>query len=59
MPAQFLRVHRSYLVNTARVAGFQRRKDNGFCLLDGSPSLDRVPVARSRIPELRAALGLG
>jgi len=59
LPAQFLRVHRSYLVNTARVAGFQRRKDNGFCLLDGSPSLDRVPVARSRIPELRAALGLG
>ena len=58
LPAQFLRVHRSYLVNTARVAGFQRRKDNGFCLLDGSPSLDRVPVARSRIPELRAALGL-
>ncbi len=58
LPDQFLRVHRSYLVNTARVAGFQRRKDNGFCLLDGSPSLDRVPVARSRIPELRAALGL-
>ena len=59
LPAQFLRVHRSYLVNTARVAGFQRRKDNGFCLLEGSPSLDRVPVARSRIPELRVALGLG
>lgn len=58
LPAQFLRVHRSYLVNAARVAGFQRRKDNGYCLLDGSPSLDRVPVARSRIPELRAALGL-
>jgi NO-binding membrane sensor protein with MHYT domain len=58
LPAQFLRVHRSYLVNAARVAGFQRRKDNGYCLLDGSPSLERVPVARSRIPELRAALGL-
>lgn len=58
LPGQFLRVHRSYLVNVARVAGFQRRKDNGFCLLDGSPSLDRVPVARGRIPELRAALGL-
>ncbi len=58
LPSQFLRVHRSYLVNAARVAGFQRRKDNGYCLLDGSPSLDRVPVARSRIPELRAALGL-
>ncbi len=58
LPAQFLRVHRSYLVNAARVSGFQRRKDNGYCLLDGSPSLDRVPVARSRIPELRAALGL-
>ncbi len=58
LPAQFLRVHRSYLVNATRVAGFQRRKDNGYCLLDGSPSLDRVPVARSRIPELRAALGL-
>ncbi|MCG6122350.1 MAG: LytTR family transcriptional regulator DNA-binding domain-containing protein [Microvirga sp.] len=58
LPAAFLRVHRSYLVNAARVSGFERRKDNGFCLFDGSPSLERVPVARSRIPALREALGL-
>ena len=58
VPASFLRVHRGWLVNLAMVQGVERSKDNGFCLFaDGSP-VDRVPVSRSRITLLRAALGL-
>lgn len=56
--ATFLRVHRSYLVNTAHVTGFERRKDSGQCLFETAGHLDRVPVSRARIAELRAALGL-
>lgn len=54
----FLRVHRSYLVNTAHVAGFERNKDNGLCLFGPASPLDRVPVSRAHIQELRAALGI-
>ncbi len=50
----FLRVHRSWLVNPGLVTGFERRKDGGFCLLGGGL---RVPVARSRIAQVRRALG--
>lgn len=53
----FLRVHRSYLVNPAHVARFERTKDSGECLLDGTGGL-RVPVSRNRLPSLREALGL-
>lgn len=56
--ALFLRVHRSYMVNTARVGGFERHKDNGVCLFDGPGPLEKVPVSRARIPELRERLGL-
>ncbi|TCO72026.1 MHYT domain-containing protein [Rhodovulum euryhalinum] len=56
--AGFFRVHRSYLVNTAKVSGFDRRKDNGICLFGDIPNLDHVPVSRSRVPGLRAHLGL-
>ncbi len=54
----FLRVHRSYLVNTAHVTGFERRKDSGQCLFETAGQLERVPVSRARIAELRSALGL-
>ncbi|TCM85715.1 MHYT domain-containing protein [Rhodovulum steppense] len=57
-PAGFFRVHRSYLVNTAHVAAFERLKDNGICRFEGLADLDRVPVSRSRVQALRAALGL-
>ncbi|WP_114964271.1 MHYT domain-containing protein [Alkalilacustris brevis] len=58
LPAPFLRVHRSYLVNTAHVTGFERRKDNGVCLMEGTPGLGKVPVARARISAVREALGI-
>ncbi|RSK35920.1 carbon monoxide dehydrogenase [Rhodovulum iodosum] len=56
--AGFFRTHRSYLVNTAQVSAFERRKDNGLCLFDGHAHLDKVPVSRARVAALRDRLGL-
>ena len=58
VPSGFLRVHRSYLVNPAHVSGFERHKDNGTCYFDGVESLPKVPVSRSRLNDIREALGL-
>jgi DNA-binding LytR/AlgR family response regulator len=54
----FLRVHRSYLVNPAFVTGFERRKDSGVIYFEGVNSLGKVPVSRSRLGEVRDLLGL-
>ena len=54
----FLQVHRSYLINPAHVSSFERKKDNGVCYFDAHQSLDKVPVSRSRLSEVRDALGL-
>jgi len=54
----FVRTHRSYLVNTAHVTGFERRKDTGLCFFETTPGLAKVPVSRSRLAGVRAALGL-
>jgi NO-binding membrane sensor protein with MHYT domain len=55
--APFIRTHRSYLVNLRHVAGFKRDGDKAFCLLTGDKEI-KVPVSRSRIPEVQKALGL-
>lgn len=55
--AGFLRIHRSAIVNQARIDVLHREADGG-----GSVSLDtgvRLRVARGRWEELEAALGLG
>ena len=54
-PVGFLRVHRSYLLNPARVSKFERQKDTALCIVDGD-SGPRIPVSRSRLSEVRAAL---
>jgi len=54
----FIRCHRSYLINPEHVSSFERKKDNGVCLFADSPSLGPVPVSRSRMGEVRVALGL-
>ncbi len=54
----FVRTHRSYLVNGAHVAGFERKKDNGICTFIGTGSLSKVPVSRSRLSTVRKALGV-
>ena len=53
----FIRTHRSYLVNLRHVRGFERDGDKAFCLI-GEASDAKVPVSRSRIQEVRRALGL-
>ncbi|WP_170410676.1 MHYT domain-containing protein [Ruegeria atlantica] len=57
-PDGFLRAHRSYLVNPKHVSRFERHKDNGTCYFDGVDALPKVPVSRSRLSDIRDALGL-
>lgn len=57
-PQNFIRAHRSYLINPAYVSEFQRAKDTGFCLFDAVDSLQKVPVSRSRLAHVREALGV-
>ncbi len=54
----FVRCHRSYLINPNHVSGFERKKDNGICLFENNPGLGPVPVSRSRLSEVRQVLGL-
>jgi DNA-binding LytR/AlgR family response regulator len=55
--ALFIRTHRSYLVNLRHVAGFKREGDKAFCFLSGDKEI-RIPVSRSRIPDVQKALGI-
>ncbi len=55
---EFIVAHRSYLINPVHVSSFERKKDNGICYFDAFQSLDKVPVSRSRLSEVRDALGL-
>lgn len=48
LPAGFLQTHRSYLVNPARVARFERTKDKGRVLFDGE-DIPPAPVSRSKL----------
>ncbi|WP_170563889.1 MHYT domain-containing protein [Ruegeria atlantica] len=57
-PDGFLRAHRSYLLNPKHVSRFERHKDNGTCYFDGVDALTKVPVSRSRLTDIREALGL-
>lgn len=57
-PDGFLKAHRSYLVNPKHVSSFERHKDNGTCYFDGVAALAKVPVSRSRLTDIRDALGL-
>ncbi|MCK0101401.1 MHYT domain-containing protein [Pseudohalocynthiibacter sp. F2068] len=54
----FVQCHRSYLINPSHVTGFERKKDNGVCFFENNPPLGKVPVSRSRLSNVRSALGL-
>lgn len=54
----FIQTHRSYLVNPIHVTRFERKKDNGICLFDNFHSLEKVPVSRSKLTEVREKLAL-
>ena len=58
LPAGFMRVHRSWLVNMALVTAYERAKDHGYLVMAGAQGLERIPVARARIPAVLEALGL-
>lgn len=53
----FFRSHRSYLVNTQKIHGFERRKDTGVCILKNE-SVEFVPVSRSKVSDLRNLLDM-
>ncbi|WP_037312524.1 MHYT domain-containing protein [Ruegeria halocynthiae] len=55
LPVGFLQTHRSYLVNPARVSRFERTKDKGRCIFDGS-DLPPAPVSRSKLKAIQDAL---
>ena len=57
-PHRFIRVHRSYLINPAYVSEFQRTKDTGVCFFRNTESLAKAPVSRSRLADVREALGI-
>ncbi|WP_298918088.1 LytTR family transcriptional regulator DNA-binding domain-containing protein [uncultured Algimonas sp.] len=55
LPASFLRVHRSHIVNTARVGALDRdASGTGSLLLQNG---ERIPVSRRILPRVRQALG--
>ena len=56
--SSFIRAHRSYLVNPSFVSSFERKKDNGICYFEQCALLDKVPVSRSRLADMRKILGL-
>ena len=53
----FIRTHRSYLVNRRHVSSFERKKDTGICYFDDDPALGKAPVSRSRLADVRDKLG--
>jgi NO-binding membrane sensor protein with MHYT domain len=53
----FLRTHRSFLVNLEHARAFQRKHDKVFLVVPG-PEDSLVPVSRGHVPEVRKALGL-
>jgi len=55
---QFLRVHRSYLVNPARVLGIRRPTRSTVALEMDTPARDLVPVGGQYRESVRSALGL-
>lgn len=56
-PGLFTKTHRSYLINPAHVASFERLKDNGVCHFDLA-ALPKVPVSRARLKQVRDVLGV-
>jgi NO-binding membrane sensor protein with MHYT domain len=54
----FIRVHRSHIVNVKRVASVKRSGDNGIIELTGA-ARRTVPVSRNKLADLRAKIATG
>ena len=57
-PAQFMRVHRCFIVNLKAVAELGREGSKTHIVLRGKHPGPRIPVSRGEVAQLRAALGL-
>ena len=55
--SNFVKTHRSYLINPRLVNGFERLKDTGVCYFN-LPELLKVPVSRTQLKPVREILGL-
>ena len=55
-PAQFVRVHRSHIINLRFAKSMTRQNDQAVVFLDGLAD-HPVPVSRGQVPKLRARLG--
>jgi hypothetical protein len=53
----FLRTHRSFLVNLEHARAFQRKHDKVYLVVPG-PEENLVPVSRGHVAEVRKALGI-
>lgn len=54
---RFLRTHRSYFINLHHAQTIERENDNYIVVMDAHDA-PRVPVSRSRVQEVKVALGL-
>ena len=57
LPEGFLQSHRSYLVNPAHVARFERAKDKGRCFFNAD-DIPPAPVSRSKLKPIQDALSV-
>jgi len=53
----FIRTHRSYLVNKNHINGFRRQGDKAVCVVGKGPETE-IPVSRARISEFQEMLGI-
>ncbi|NKW71599.1 hypothetical protein HGD85_01130 [Rhodobacteraceae bacterium R_SAG10] len=57
-PKEFIRTHRSFLVNKNRIVGIKRSGDKSFCVVGPGKGID-IPIARPQVNELKKLLQMG
>ena len=57
-PNDFIRTHRSFLVNKKRIVGIKRSGDKSFCVVGADDGVE-IPIARHQVSELKKLLQLG
>ena len=57
-PKEFIRTHRSFLVNKKRIVGIKRSGDKTFCIVGAEEGFE-IPIARPQVSELKKLLQTG
>ncbi len=57
-PREFIRTHRSFLVNRKRIVGIKRSGDKTFCIVGAGDGF-KIPIARPQVNELKKLLQAG